>query len=94
MNLSLNFNSSAYYKRDKRGKEIKVEEDLASARIRLADGSYGTFRNGKRIDKADADSSKFVVPTSVATIVVEPKDDRKDNRVEKRFDVNAPSLKL
>jgi len=92
MSLALNFNSSAY-KRDKRGKEIKVEEDLASARIRLADGSYGTFRNGKRIDKADAGDSKFVVPTAVATLVVQPEGE-KENRVEKRIDVNAPGMKL
>ena len=32
------------FKRDKRGIEITLEKDLASARIRLANAAHGTFR--------------------------------------------------
>ena len=80
----------------KTGKETRFFEDFREARIRQDDGSYSRFKGGKLIAKEDAPlSSKFHVPTPVATIVAEPpKKEEKINRVEKRFDVNAPSMRL
>ena len=87
------FNKSVY--RDKRGREIKHETDFAAARIRQHDGTYSTFRAGKLIAKEDAPlNSKFHVPTPVATIVAEPEGKEAVNRVKKRLDVNAPSMRL
>ena len=93
--LTAQFNKSV--SRDKRGREIKTEEDLLSKRLRHSDGTFGTYRGGKLIAKEDAPAaqSKFHAPTPVATLVAkEPEPQEKINRVEKRFDVNAPAMKL
>ena len=93
MSQSGHFNKSIF--RDKRGREIKHEDDFLSTKIRHADGTFGTYRAGKLIGKEDAPTmSKFHTPTPVATIVAEPENKEKVCRVKKQFDVNAQSLKL
>jgi len=94
MSLSGHFHSK-YVRDRKTGKEIRTHEDFRSARIRHPDGSYGLYRGGKLIAREDAPpNSKFHQPTPVSTIVAEPKKEEAVNRVQKRFDVNAPSMKL
>jgi hypothetical protein len=79
--------------RDKHGREIKHESDFLSKRLRHADGSYGHYRAGKLIAREDApEQGKFHKPTPVSTIVEEPQ--QRQHGVRKRFDVNAPSMKL
>lgn len=95
MTLSVEFNRRSAPRDKKTDKEIRTFEDFRAARIRQADGSYSTFKGGKLIAKEDApQNSKFHVPTAVVTIVAEPKKEDPVNRVEKRFDVNAPAMKL
>jgi hypothetical protein len=94
--MSLNGYSKSTF-RDKKGREIKTECDFLSKRLRHADGSYGTYRNGKLIAFEDmpAAQSKFHAPTPVSTIVAEPeKEKEKVCRVRKNFDVNAQTMKL
>jgi hypothetical protein len=94
MSLGGHYSKSMF--RDKKGREIKTECDFLSKRLRHADGSFGTYRNGKLVAKEDAPTaeSKFYTPTPVATIVVEPAEKDKVNCVKKRIDVNAPSMRL
>jgi hypothetical protein len=100
MSQSGHFNKSIF--RDKRGREIKHEDDFLSTKIRHADGTFGTYRAGKMIAKQDAptDLSKFYKPTPVSTIVEKPAETETAGeketaaRVRKRFDVNAPSMRL
>jgi hypothetical protein len=93
MSLGGHFNKSVF--RDKRGREIKHESDFLSTRLRHSDGTYRTYRNGKLIATEDAPlNSKFHTPTETVTIVAEAKKEDAVNRVEKRFDVNAPAMKL
>ena len=82
--------------KDKKGREIKTECDFLSKRLRHTDGSFGTYRNGKLVAREDAPAaeSKFYKPTAVSTIVAEPVEKDKANRVKKRIDVNAPSMRL
>jgi len=100
MSLGGHYSKSTF--RDKKGREIKTECDFLSKRLRHADGSFGTYRNGKLVAKEDApaDLSKFYKPTSVATIVEKPAETESAGeketaaRLRKRFDVNAPSMRL
>ena len=94
MSLNGGYGKSSF--RDKKGREIKTECDFLSRRLRHTDGSYGTYRNGKLVAKEDAPSaeSKFYKPTPVSTIVAEPTEKDTGARVRKRFDVNAPSMRL
>lgn len=93
--MSLNGHYSKHIFRDKKGREIKTECDFLSKRLRHADGSHGTYRNGKLIAQEDVPSalSKFHAPTPVSTIVAEPEKE-KVCRVRKNFDVNAQAMKL
>ena len=94
MSLANNFNRRAAH-RDKNDREIKTFEDFKTARIRQPDGSYSTFRAGRLIAKEDApQNSKFHVATPVVTVVAEPENKEKVNRVKKHLDVNAPAMKL
>jgi len=94
MSLGGHYGKSVF--RDKKGREIKHESDFLSKRLRLADGSYGTYRNGKLIAHEDIPTakSKFYQATEISTIAVAPEPKEKTNRVKKQFDVNASSMKL
>lgn len=95
MTLSAQFNQRSALRDKKTDKELKTFEDFRAARIRQNDGTYSTFKGGKLIAKEDApQNSKFHVATPVTTIVAELKKEDPVNRVEKRFDVNAPAMKL
>ena len=94
MSLSGHFNSK-YMKDRKTGKDINTFEDFRSARIRHSDGSHGHYKAGKLIAKEDTpQDSKFHAPTPVVTIVAEPENKERVNRVKKNLDVNAPSMRL
>ena len=86
---------SKYFKDGKGGKHVEYFEDFRSARIRHSDGSHGHYKAGKLIAKEDTpQDSKFHVPTPVVTIVAEPENKERVNRVKKNLDVNAPSMRL
>lgn len=102
MSLNGHHTHSKNVHRDKRGREIKTECDYLSKRLRHSDGSFGTYRNGKLVAKEDVSQveSKFYKATPVSTVIEKPTeketigDKETAARVRKRFDVNAPSMRL